>query len=114
MQTTSKEMKYITMNLEKLRLKNNLSIETIANYLNITIDEYNQFLESKFSLSTTKLEDLCNLYGVDVSDIFDDIEPTTLTEINLSNLDAKDLKEIANLNRVVFNYIKMNNLKNKK
>lgn len=99
--------------LYNYRIANNLDINNVADFLNIDVLYYNSCESGEFELDRESLEKLADLYGIEVSDFYNDniVKNSILRYIfNASNRTIvlnSDLKEIARFRRVIKEYEKM-------
>ena len=97
--------------LKTYRERMNFSQEDVASYLGIKREMLSYFENDSREPSLAVLEQLANLYGVELTDFFED--NTNQMKVNLSfafraeNITKEDLVSIASFRKVVKNYYKI-------
>ena len=114
----SKQYETLGRNLRTLRETLNLNQTEVAKYLGLEDHVVISYYENnKRKISLEHLNKLADLYGVDLSDLFED--DFDLNKINKAfafrknELSGNDLEIISNFQRIVKNYLKMIRLKEK-
>ncbi len=114
----SKQYETLGRNLRTLRETLNLNQTEVAKYLGLEDHVVISYYENnKRKISLEHLNKLADLYGVDLSDLFED--DFALNKINKAfafrknELSGNDLEIISNFQRIVKNYLKMIRLKEK-
>lgn len=85
--------------LKKLRILKNMSLESVAKYLNITPQQVQRTEEGLRDISLENLKKYAELYGVDTSDVTDTIA-TNKTPDTLN--DIKELIDLFYANRSLY------------
>lgn len=102
--------------LYNYRIANNLDIDNIANFLDIDAQYYNLCENDEAELDVKDLENLADLYGIDIIDFYDDnvVKNSILRYLfNSSNRTivlTSDLKEIAKFRQIIKAYEKINKI----
>jgi transcriptional regulator with XRE-family HTH domain len=97
--------------LKAYREKNQLSQESVANYLGIKRELLSYYENDTREPAVELLEKLADLYGADLADFFE----TDLHQLNTNvalafraeTIAEQDLKELAQFRKVIKNYLKM-------
>lgn len=107
----------LARNLKMLREKLKLSQQELADYLNIPSREsISQYENGKRELPLDVLERCCNLFGVELIDMFEEDESKVTTSIHFAfradELDVEDLRSISHFKKIINNYRRMKNIIN--
>lgn len=81
--------------LKKLRKENNYTKESLAEFLDLQVDDITRLETNEQKLTVSKLERLCNLYCVDEEYIIENKHTSTSREdYDMENLDFLNLAYI--------------------
>ncbi len=97
--------------LKRLREKNGLSQDAVANDLGFNIDQLISIEIGEGRISTVVLERLCELYGCSSRDIIDQDNPESIEFTHPLSEHLDDLRAIAAINRIALNLLEMQRLK---
>lgn len=103
--------------LYNYRIANHLTVNNIADFLQIDSELYPRYESGEFELDIESLEKLADLYGIDVIDFYDDnvvknsILRYLFNDSNRTVVMTSDLEEVAKFRRVIKEYEKMDRLK---
>lgn len=107
--------KTIGVNLTALREKRGLSQDEAAVYLGVSRPLISYYENAEREIPLPHLEKLADLFGVEVADLMAD--PSSLeNKTNIAfafrtdGLDHKDLKSIAEFQKIVKNYVRMKSI----
>ena len=104
----------IGKNMKALREHNGFSQDSLANYLGIKRESISYFETGSRAIPIEIMEKLCDLYGIDLADIFETDDnkrrDVVTCAFRTSHINEQDLPAIAKLKKVVKNYLKINNL----
>ena len=76
----------IGFRLQSLRCEYNFSVESVAQFLDITPSLLNDFEEDKKTLTLSQLEMFCDLYAVDEEYILENKKKHSLVKFDADNL----------------------------
>lgn len=97
--------------LKAFRERNELSQDVVAAYLGIKREMLSYYENNSREPSLDTLEKLTNLYGVDLTDLFEEnpaqIKANIAFAFRASEFKKEDLDEIAKFRKVVKNYLKL-------
>lgn len=97
-------------NISKNRLAHGYSIDKLANYLGVQCDQLTDYENGIGNLSVTNLNKLADLFGLELDELLAGCT-SSITPIPHNKILADiDIMSIAEFNRIVLNYIKMNRL----
>ena len=102
----------LSRNFKLLRERLGLTQQQMADYLGINSREsISQYENGERDLSLDVLESCCNLFGIELSDMFEEDESKVRTSIYFAfradDLNKDDMKSIAQFKRVIGNYQRM-------
>ena len=104
----------IGRNLASLREKRGLTQDDLAKYLNVKRPMISYYETAERDIPLPHLEKLADLYNVELADLMEeapDAKQATLAfAFRAEGLQPEDLKSIAEFQRVVKNYLKMQRL----
>ena len=110
--------KIIGQNLYKLRNANNFTQEQMADYLNINRSTYSNYELGEREIPFELLEKAADLLGCELATLLEEkediVDEMMLCSFRINNLSSNDLEQIATFKRIVKNYIKMNQLLDKR
>ena len=97
--------------LKAYREKNNFSQESVASFLGIKRELLSYFENDSREASVEILEKLADLYGAELVDFYetdiDEIQTNIAFAFRAKEINAEDLKVLAQFRKVVKNYLKM-------
>ncbi len=102
--------KTIGENIAKIRNVQGLTQEHLAKYLGVSREQISNYERGVRSISVTELNKLSDLFGVELSDLFEenlDMQKLNLAFAFRNDNCENDLKQIAAFKKVVMNYLKM-------
>ena len=109
--------KIIGKNLKFLRTNLKLKQNEVANYLGIKREMLSYYENENRKPSIDILNRLCDLYGIELKDLFEEKADSLMLKIALSfraeNLNEEDLEIISYFRKIVKNYLKMIKLENR-
>lgn len=100
-------------NILKIRRQQKLTQEDLAVYLGVSREQISNYERGTRSISVEDLERLSDLFGIDLSDLFEenfDLQNMNLAFAFRSCNSKEDLQHIASFKKVVMTYIKMKSL----
>lgn len=103
--------KTIGKNLAILREKRSLTQDDVAKYLGISRPMISYYETAEREIPLLHLEKLADLFSVEVADLMEEArdanQATVAFAFRTSGLQSEDLKSIAEFQKVVKNYLKM-------
>ncbi len=97
--------------LKVYREKHNFSQESVASYLGKKREMLSYFENNSREASVQILEKLADLYGAELADFYeteiDEIQTNVAFAFRAKEINAEDLKVLAQFRKVVKNYLKM-------
>lgn len=103
--------KIVGNNIKEFRSKMDLTLESIAGYLNISVGQLTSYEAGSLTVPINELEKLSDLFGVELADLLE--ENKTVGLLNLKGFQDDDLKSVGEFKKIIKNYIKMKELNNK-
>lgn len=105
-------MEIIRNNFKILRQKINITQEQMAEYLGLEQSSISKYESGERTISEGNLEKACLLFGVHINDIHSNIDDLRVLSPSFrkTDLSAKSLEDIANINKIAMNIIEMNAL----
>lgn len=103
--------KIVGNNIKEFRSKMDLKQDSIAEYLNVSIDQLTSYEAGSLTVPINELEKLSDLFGVELADLLE--ENKTVGLLNLKGFQDDDLKSVGEFKKIIKNYIKMKELNNK-
>jgi transcriptional regulator with XRE-family HTH domain len=105
----------IARNLGLLRSKLNLTQAEMANYLGINSRELISYYEKgERDIPLGVLESCCNLFGIDLIDMFEENEDLVKANMHLAyradNLTQDDIQAISKFKKIINNYQRINRI----
>ena len=101
----------IGKNLAILREKRGLTQDDVAKYLGVSRPMVSYYETAEREIPLLHLENLADLYSVEVADLMEDApdanQVTVAFAFRTDGLQSEDLKSIAEFQKVVKNYLKM-------
>ena len=101
----------IGANLAILREKRGLTQDDVARYLNVSRPMISYYETAEREIPLLHLEKLADLYNIEVADLMEsstDVQKATVAfAFRAESLEPEDLKSIAEFQKVVKNYLKM-------
>ncbi len=108
--------KALQQNIRILRERLDLTQDEVANFLNVNRVVYNYFESGRREVPMLLVSKLADLFGVDESDLFEDNFDIQKVNSELTfrkdDLLPEDLVEVANFQKFVKSFIKMQELSN--
>ncbi len=99
-------------NFKKFRKKINITQEQLAEYLNLEQSSISKFESGERTISVSKLERACSLFGIHMNDMYK--ETINLRALSPSfrktTLSLSSLEDISNINKIALNIIEMNTI----
>lgn len=90
--------------LRRMRKNDNLSREQIADFLDKPIQAIEEFEKGDVSrLFVSDVEKLCNLYGVDLTQLINGTASKNMILVESNKFSTKELEDVAYVNRIVSN-----------
>jgi transcriptional regulator with XRE-family HTH domain len=106
-------MNYIGRNIKHFRTQLELSQDQLADYLQVKREQVSFIETGKREISVDQLEKLSNLFGVDLEVLLEEDEENLKADIAFAfrsdDLQAEDLSQIADFQKLVKNYLKIQN-----
>lgn len=97
--------------LKAYREKNNFSQEVVASFLGIKRELLSYYESNSREPSIEVLEKLADLYGAELSDLFESDQEQVQTNVafafRATCIDEKDMEALAQFRKVVKNYLKL-------
>lgn len=101
-------------NMKALREANKFTQKDVATFLKIDRSAYANYESGIRKIPLSHLEKLADLFGCELDMFFEENKENFQTALTcafrINNLDAKDIKQIAEFKGIVNNYLKMNRL----
>ena len=101
----------IGKNIRLLRNTQGLTQQMIADYLNISREEYNYYENGKRTIPSQIVTKIAELFSVDEYDLYEEDEALVKTNVAFAfraeNILTEDLTIIASFKKVAMNYLKM-------
>lgn len=105
------ESRIISRNIKSLREASGFTQDHIALFLGVTRSAYANYESGSREIPFLLLEKLSDLYGCDMSDLYDDdgrvMESILVTAFRVDNMTPEDMKQLAAFKRIVKNSLKM-------
>lgn len=104
--------KVISRNFKMLRGKLGLSQQEMADYLNLPSREsISQYENGQRDIPLNVLESCCNLFGVELIDLFEEEEGNVVSNIHFAfragDLNKIDMQSISQFKKIIGNYQRM-------
>lgn len=108
----------IGKNIQALRKKQGFAQDQIAEYLEITPKNLNDFEKGNRPIPTSLMSLLANLYGVDKYDFYEENlgSESAIPDFNfrVDSIAVSDLNQIASFKKIIRNYLEMSALLDRK
>lgn len=99
-----------TEKFRNLRIENGFRPEQVAEFLDISLQEYLCMETGTASWSTDEIDRLCSLYECTKKDLFEDYKPIVFYGLNVKDFSGKDMKAIAAIGKIVNNQKEMDQM----
>lgn len=104
----------IAKNLKLLRENSEYTQDQVASFLGISRSSYANYESGMRSVPLSVLESVANLFGVDLSVLFDadddSVKSMLLCAFRADGLCKEDLQQVAEFKEIAMHYLKMNRL----
>ena len=104
----------VARNLKLLRENSMFTQEQISAYLGLGRSAYSNYESGSRSVPLDVLEGVANLYGVDLSVLFEEDEQALkgvlVCAFRAEDLDAEDMKQVADFKSIAMTYLRMNKM----
>lgn len=105
----------IHKNVKKYILYNGYNIEEVAKFLEIEkVEFFNSYMKGKKNFNPIHLHKLANLFAIEVNDLIEYKKPIYVVKYKdkkaFKLITAKDMKAISGFQKIVNNYIKLDNM----
>jgi len=106
----------VGVNVQKYRTAQGYTQEHLANLLGVTREQISNYEKGIRNIPVTSLNKLADLFGIELEELLE--ENPTIASTNLAfafrseSFNDTDIQSVAEFKRIVFNYLKMNNILN--
>lgn len=104
-------------NIKAYRERLNLSQQEVADFLDVPREMISYWENGQREINLEKLEKLSDLFGIDLINLLEENEQITQADLALAfrsdGLNQSDLEQISTFNRIIKNYLKIQEIKTK-